>query len=125
MSDKYNITVTVRTQYLTEQSEPDQDKYLFAYFITIKNTGQIPAQLLSRHWIINDSNGRTHEVRGAGVVGHQPVLRPGEEFQYQSGTPLETPVGTMKGTFQMVAEDGTQFDAIVPEFILAMPRVLH
>ena len=90
-----------------------------------KNTGQIAAQLISRHWIITDAEGRKQEVKGLGVVGNQPLLKPGEEFQYQSGTPLPTPVGTMRGSYQMVAEDGTAFDAPVAEFILSMPRTLH
>ena len=122
---KYNISVSVRTQFIPEQSDREAGPFVFAYFITIKNTGEMPAQLISRHWIIHDAHGNAHEVKGLGVVGNQPVLKPGEEFQYQSGTPLPTPVGTMRGTYQMVAEDGTRFDAAVPEFILSMPRVLH
>ena len=125
MSSPYSIAVTVKTQFLDEQSDPDHDKHLFAYFITIKNTGTMAAQLISRHWVILDSNGRVNEVRGLGVVGHQPTLQPGEEFQYQSGTPLETPVGTMKGSYQMVAADGHKFDAEIAEFVLSMPRTLH
>ena len=124
-SRKYEITVSVRTQFVPEQSDPSSGPYVFAYYITLKNTGSMPAQLISRHWIITDAEGRSQEVKGLGVVGHQPLLKPGEEFQYQSGTPLNTPVGTMRGTYQMVAEDGTQFDADIPEFVLSMPRTLH
>jgi ApaG protein len=122
---KYEIKVSVRTEFLPDQSDREAGPYVFAYFITIRNTGQVAAQLISRHWIITDAEGRSQEVRGLGVVGNQPLLKPGEEFQYQSGTPLPTPVGTMRGTYQMVAEDGTAFDADVPEFILSMPRILH
>lgn len=122
---RYEITVSVRTQFVPEQSDTASGPYVFAYFITLKNTGSVPAQLISRHWIITDAEGRSQEVKGLGVVGHQPLLKPGEEFQYQSGTPLGTPVGTMRGTYQMVADDGTQFDADIPEFVLSMPRTLH
>ena len=124
-SKKYAITVTVRTQYIQDQSDAQKGPFVFAYFITIRNSGQIAAQLISRHWIITDAEGRSQEVKGLGVVGQQPLLKPGEEYQYQSGTPLNTPVGTMRGTYQMVAEDGTRFDAAVPDFILSMPRTLH
>ena len=122
---KYNISVSVRTQFIPEQSDREAGPFVFAYFITIKNTGEMAAKLISRHWVIVDANGRSQEVKGLGVVGNQPLLKPGEQFEYQSGTPLPTPVGTMRGTYQMVAEDGTRFDAAVPEFILSMPRVLH
>ena len=122
---KYDISVSVRTQFLPEQSDRERGPFVFAYFITIRNTGLVPAQLISRHWIITDAEGRSQEVKGLGVVGQQPLLKPGEEFQYQSGTPLATPVGTMRGTYQMVAEDGAQFDAPVAEFVLSMPRTLH
>ena len=98
---------------------------MFAYTITIRNIGAMPAQLLSRHWIITDGNNHVQEVRGPGVVGEQPLLAPGEQFEYTSGTALATPVGTMRGTYQMVAEDGTHFDAEIPEFTLSVPRVLH
>ena len=125
MGGKYEITVSVRTQFVPEQSDTASGPFVFAYFVTLKNTGSMPAQLISRHWIITDAEGRSQEVKGLGVVGHQPLLKPGEEFQYQSGTPLGTPVGTMRGTYQMVAEDGTQFDAPIPEFVLSMPRTLH
>lgn len=122
---KYDVNVSVRTEFLPDQSDREAGPYVFAYFITIRNAGEIAAQLISRHWIITDATGRVQEVKGLGVVGNQPLLKPGEEFQYQSGTPLPTPVGTMRGSYQMVAEDGTQFEAQVSEFILSMPRVLH
>lgn len=125
MTNKYQFSVDVVSQYLPEQSEPDKNNYAFAYTVTITNTGQIPAQLISRHWIITDSDNQVREVKGLGVVGHQPLLQPGQKFEYTSGTPLATPVGTMKGSFQIVAEDGTPFDAPVAEFALAIPRTLH
>ena len=122
---KYQINVTTRTTYVPEQSDPDSGRYVFAYTITIRNTGSVTAQLISRHWIITDTNNRVQEVRGLGVVGEQPLLKADESFEYTSGTAIATPVGTMRGTYQMVAEDGLQFDAPVPEFTLSMPRVLH
>ena len=122
---KYDITVAARTAFIPDQSDLDSGRYVFAYTITITNTGTLPAQLVSRHWIITDSNSQVQEVRGLGVVGEQPTLRPNESFQYTSGTAIATPVGTMRGTYQMVAEDGMQFDAPIPEFTLSMPRVLH
>jgi ApaG protein len=122
---KYRIDVQPVAQFIPDQSDPEEDRYLFAYTITITNTGEVPAQLVSRHWIITDAHEEIQEVRGLGVVGKQPLLKPGESFQYTSGSSLTTPVGTMKGTYQMVAEDGTHFDAEIPEFTLAMPRVLH
>ena len=126
MADKkYDITVAARTAFIPDQSDVDGSRYVFAYTITITNTGMLPAQLVSRHWIITDSNNQVQEVRGLGVVGEQPTLRPNESFQYTSGTAIATPVGTMRGTYQMVAEDGMQFDAPIPEFTLSMPRVLH
>lgn len=124
-SKKYEISVTVETQYLPEQSDPQDGRYVFAYSISILNTGNIAAQLISRHWIINDAESHVQEVRGLGVVGHQPLLKPGESFEYTSGCVLTTPVGSMHGSYQMVAEDGTQFEAPIAEFTLAMPRVLH
>jgi ApaG protein len=122
---KYDITVAARTAFIPDQSDVDTGRYVFAYTITITNTGSVPAQLVSRHWIITDSNNQVQEVRGAGVIGEQPLLRPNESFQYTSGTAIATPVGTMRGSYQMVAEDGVQFDAPIPEFTLSMPRVLH
>ncbi|HJV82429.1 Co2+/Mg2+ efflux protein ApaG [Noviherbaspirillum sp.] len=121
----YEFTVVVKTQYLAEQSDPDRSNYVFAYTITVKNTGDVAAQLISRHWIIVDGNNRIEEVRGLGVVGHQPLLQPGEQFEYTSGTALATPQGSMVGTYFCVAEDGEQFEAKIPEFILSLPRTLH
>ena len=122
---KYHISISVNTAYLAEQSDPSADRYVFAYTITIANTGTVAAQLISRHWIITDAENVTQEVKGLGVVGEQPLLRPGESFEYTSGTAMATPVGTMHGTYQMVAEDGNKFDAEIPVFTLSMPRVLH
>ncbi len=122
---KYRIEIAPVAEFIPDQSSPDDDRYLFAYTITIRNVGEMPAQLVSRHWIITDANQAVQEVRGLGVVGKQPLLKPGESFQYTSGSQLATPVGTMRGSYQMVAEDGTHFEAEIPEFTLAMPRVLH
>ena len=128
---QYQFTCEVQPQYLAEQSSPDEGLYAFAYTITITNTGDVPAQLISRHWIIDDARGHTEEVKGLGVVGQQPLLRPGESFQYTSGTRLRTPQGSMRGLYFCVAEDGERFEALVPEFGLlahaddAPPRVLH
>ncbi len=122
---RYEITIAARTTFIPDQSDTDSGRYAFAYTITITNTGNVPAQLVSRHWIITDANNQVHEVRGLGVVGEQPYLRPQESFEYTSGTAIATPVGTMRGSYQMVAEDGVQFDAPIPEFTLAMPRILH
>jgi ApaG protein len=124
-NDDLAIDIEVATQYMPEQSDPDEDRYFFAYTITVSNTGSVAAQLISRHWIITDATGKVEEVRGQGVVGHQPTLQPGESFEYTSGCPLATPVGTMQGSYQMVTEDGTHFDVPIPEFVLAMPRTLH
>jgi ApaG protein len=121
----YELSVTVKTLYVPEQSDPERSNYVFAYTITIKNTGQITAQLISRHWIITDANNRIDEVRGLGVVGHQPLLAPGEVFEYTSGTSLHTQQGSMTGTFFCVAEDGEQFEVKIPEFVLSLPRTLH
>ncbi|MES2538735.1 MAG: Co2+/Mg2+ efflux protein ApaG [Pseudomonadota bacterium] len=121
----YEFTVSVRTQYLEEQSDPDHANYVFAYAITIKNSGQVAAQLISRHWVITDANNHVEEVRGLGVVGHQPLLKPGEQFEYTSGTSLATPQGSMHGEYFCVAEDGEQFKAKIPEFVLSLPRTLH
>ncbi len=121
----YNIKVSVDTTYLESQSDKSDDRYVFAYTVTIQNNGDVPAKLLTRHWVITDSNGKIQEVRGDGVVGEQPHLKPGEGFQYTSGTMLETPVGTMHGSYQMQADDGTEFDAEIELFTLSAPRVLH
>jgi ApaG protein len=122
---KYEITVSARTSYIPEQSDADAGRYVFAYTITLQNTGTVTAQLLSRHWIITDANSQSQEVRGLGVVGEQPTLRPDQRYEYTSGTAIATPVGTMRGTYQMVADDGLQFNAKIPEFTLSIPRVLH
>jgi ApaG protein len=119
------IKVGVETRYIEDQSNPEQNYYVFAYTITIQNKGKQNAQLLTRHWVITDSNSKIQEVRGDGVVGEQPLLKPGEEFVYTSGTRLETAVGTMKGSYQMLADDGSHFDAEIEEFVLSTPRVLH
>jgi ApaG protein len=124
-SKKYQITVTAAPQFLAEQSDPAAERYVFAYTITLENVGTVAAQLISRHWIITDGNSQEQEVRGLGVVGEQPLLRPGEKFEYTSGCQLDTPVGTMRGSYQMTADDGTQFEAEIAEFTLAIPRVLH
>ena len=121
----YDVSVGTTTQYLADQSDESADRYVFSYTITIRNAGNASAQLISRHWIITDSRGQVQEVRGLGVVGAQPMLRPGETFEYTSGTSITTPVGTMRGTYQMVGEDGARFDAAIPEFTLSVPRVLH
>ncbi len=125
MSAKYEFSVSVQPRFLPEESDPERGRYLFAYTVTVRNTGEVAAQLISRHWIITDGEGRVQEVRGLGVVGEQPLLAPGEAFEYTSGCPLATPVGTMRGSYQCVAADGTRFDAPIPEFVLSMPRALH
>jgi ApaG protein len=127
MSDKqpYAIQIAVQSRFLDEQSAPDDNRYVFAYTINIANAGSVAARLLSRHWVITDANGKIQEVRGDGVVGEQPHLQPGQAFQYTSGAVLETAVGTMHGTYQMVADDGRRFDAPIPQFVLAIPRTLH
>lgn len=121
----YEFTVAVRTRYLDDQSDPSCNKYIFAYTITIRNTGQITAQLVSRSWTIVDANNHVDHVKGLGVVGHQPLLKPGEQFEYTSGTSLPTPDGSMNGEYFCVAEDGEQFVAKIPEFTLSLPRTLH
>jgi ApaG protein len=122
---RYEVSVSPQAQYLADQSDEPANRFVFAYTITLRNTGTVPAQLISRHWIITDANSQVQEVRGLGVVGEQPLLAPGESFQYTSGAAIATPVGTMRGTYQMVAEDGTRFDAPIPEFTLSIPRTLH
>ena len=125
----YQFTVDVLPQYLPEQSDPAQDFYSFSYTITITNSGDVPAQLVSRHWIINDAQGHTEEVKGLGVVGHQPLLQPGESFQYTSGCRLRTTTGTMRGIYFCVAEDAERFEVSIPAFVLdagsGPSRVLH
>jgi len=122
---QYAVAVAAATQYLAEQSDEAAGRYVFAYTITLRNTGSVAAQLISRHWIITDAQGLVQEVRGLGVVGAQPRLEPGQSFEYTSGTAIGTAVGTMKGSYQMVASDGTRFEAPIPEFTLSVPRVLH
>jgi ApaG protein len=122
---KYDITVKTRSSYLPEQSDTASQRYVFAYTITITNTGTVAAQLVSRHWVISDADNQVQEVRGAGVVGEQPLLKPQESFEYTSGAAIATPVGSMRGSYQMVAEDGVKFDAEIPAFTLSAPRVLH
>lgn len=131
---KYEFMVEVAPQYLPDQSNPEQDLYVFAYTITVTNTGEVAAQLIARSWNVNDANGHTERVKGLGVVGQQPLLKPGQSFEYTSGTRLRTPTGTMHGVFFCVAEDGEKFDADVPMFVLdalsgdhglGKPRTLH
>jgi ApaG protein len=122
---KYAFSVNVETAYLSDQSNPDENQYALSYTITISNVGSIAAQLISRHWIITDANNHVQEVKGLGVVGAQPLLQPGQQFQYTSGTLLATPIGSMRGTYQIVAEDGTLFDAVIASFTLAVPKMLN
>jgi len=124
-SKKYGITVLPKASYLADQSDPAKDHYVFSYTITITNTGDVAAQIVSRHWIITDAEHRVQEVKGLGVVGQQPLLQPGESFEYTSGASIPTPVGTMHGTYEMRAEDGHAFDATIPPFTLSVPRTLH
>lgn len=124
-SQTYRIDVDVETQYIAEQSLPEQDHFVFAYTITIYNSGEVPAQLLRRHWVITDANNKVQEVRGEGVVGEQPYLKPGEQYRYTSGTMLETPVGSMHGSYHLIADDGVEFEAEIPRFTLSVPRMLH
>jgi len=124
-SEKYRIEIAARVNFLAEQSDEADGRFVFAYTITLTNASDSAVQLVSRHWIITDSEHHIQEVRGKGVVGEQPVLKPGQSFEYSSGTVLATQVGTMQGSYQMVAEDGTEFDAPIPMFVLSVPRVLH
>ncbi len=119
------IRIQVATSYIDDQSEPDADRYVFAYTITISNIGDVAAKLLSRHWVITDANGKVQEVSGDGVVGEQPHLNPGERFRYSSGAVIETPVGAMQGLYRMIADDGASFDAPIAPFTLAVPGLLH
>ena len=120
-----NIHVDVETTFVPAQSDPGQNRFVFAYTITIRNQGSVPAKLLTRHWLITDANGKVQEVRGEGVVGEKPHLNPGEGFRYSSGAILETPVGAMQGTYQMVNDQGEHFDAPIAPFRLAVPGLLH
>lgn len=122
---KHQIDIAVKTTYVPNQSTPESNRYVFAYTITITNAGTVPARLVARHWVITDANEKTQEVRGEGVVGEQPYLTPGTSFEYTSGTMLETPVGIMRGSYQMEADDGTRFNAEIPAFHLSIPRTLH
>lgn len=123
--DKYRVNIAVKVNYLAEQSDEADGRFVFAYTVTLTNAGETSVQLISRHWVITDAEYHVQEVRGKGVVGEQPVLQPGQSFEYSSGTVLATQVGTMRGSYQMVAEDGTEFDAPIPQFVLSVPRVLH
>jgi len=126
MTDKtYDISVDVQPAYIAEQSDPKNNQYVFSYTVTIKNTGNLPVKLLTRHWIITDGDGQTQEVKGEGVVGEKPYLKPGEDFRYTSGTMMKTPIGTMHGSYQMIADDGVNFDAEIPSFSLNVPKMLH
>ncbi|MBA4291184.1 MAG: Co2+/Mg2+ efflux protein ApaG [Pseudomonas sp.] len=126
MSDsRYKIDVSVVTRYLPEQSQPEQSRFAFAYTVTVSNNGELPAKLLSRHWVITDGDGRVQEVRGAGVIGQQPLIAPGASHIYSSGTVMATRVGIMQGSYQMLAEDGKRFDALIEPFRLAVPGSLH
>jgi len=122
---RHQIKVEVESTYLEDQSEPAEQRFVFAYTVTLRNSGMVPARLLTRHWIITDANGHVQEVRGEGVVGEQPHLQPGQGFRYSSGAVLETPVGSMHGSYQMLGDDGAQFDAPIPAFRLAKPGLLH
>jgi ApaG protein len=122
---KHEIRIAAQSRYLPEQSNPEQGVYAFAYTMTITNAGAVPTQLISRHWLIEDGNGRVKEVKGLGVVGHQPLLRPGQSFEYTSGSQIDTPSGRMQGSFFFVSEDGARFDAPIEAFMLSMPRTLH
>ncbi|KHK65321.1 MULTISPECIES: Co2+/Mg2+ efflux protein ApaG [Pseudomonas] len=126
MSDpRYQVDVSVATRFLAEQSQPEHNRFAFAYTITVRNNGSLPARLLSRHWVITDGDGHVEEVRGEGVVGQQPLIDAGKSHSYSSGTVMTTKVGTMQGTYQMLAEDGKRFDAIIKPFRLAVPGALH
>jgi ApaG protein len=122
---RYEVTVEPVARFLADQSDPAKNQYVFTYTITITNTGDVAAQLLGRHWIITDADHKVQEVRGLGVVGQQPLLQPGESFEYTSGASIPTNVGTMHGTYQMLAADGKAFDAPIPPFTLSVPRTLH
>jgi len=121
----FDVKIVAQVKHLAEQSDEADNRFVFSYTITLTNNGNSAVQLLSRHWIITDGNNQIQEVRGQGVVGEQPVIKPGQSFGYTSGTVLSTPVGTMTGSYQMVSEDGTKFDAPIPQFVLSVPRVLH
>ena len=123
--NKYAVLVQVKSVFIPDQSNISENRYVFSYTVTITNTGNIAAQLVSRHWVITDANNQVQEVKGLGVVGAQPLLQPDEKFEYSSGTVLKTPVGSMHGTYKMVAIDGTYFDGVIETFSLSQPRILH
>ena len=125
MSPRHNIQVSVETEFLADQSDPDSQRWVCAYHITIRNEGTVSARLLTRHWVITDGEDRVQEVHGEGVIGEQPHIAPGQTFSYTSGAILETEVGSMRGSYQMIGEDGTHFDAEIPMFTLAVPHALH
>ena len=122
---KHQIDVAVKSAYVEAQSAPESNRYVFAYTVRITNHGSVAARLLTRHWVITDGNNKTQEVRGPGVVGEQPYLAPGKSYEYSSGAVLETPFGSMRGSYQMIADDGVEFDAEIPAFVLTIPRTLH
>ncbi len=124
-SARYRIGISVSTKYIADQSNPDDSEYVFAYTVSIVNEGTVASQLISRHWVIEDANGQVSEVKGLGVVGHQPLLQPGEKFEYSSGSQLHTATGSMQGSYLFVAEDGERFDQDIPMFVLSAPRTLH
>ena len=121
----YAIEVSVEARFVPEQSQPEAERFVFGYTVTLRNVGEMPARLLSRHWIITDAHGKVEEVRGDGVVGEQPRLHPGEQYVYTSGAVLGTSVGTMRGAYHLHADDGTDFETPIPEFVLSIPRTLH
>lgn len=124
-SNRHDIRIAVETNYLSAQSDPEQSRFVFAYTITIQNHGEVASRLMTRHWVITDANGHVQEVRGDGVVGEQPFLKPGQGFRYSSGAVLETPAGSMEGSYRMIDIDGEEFDASIPPFSLAIPGSLH
>lgn len=124
-SGKYQIRIEIHSVFIAEQSDPEEEQFAFAYTVRILNTGSVPSQLISRHWIIEDESGQVAEVRGLGVVGRQPLLQPGEQFEYTSGSQLRSPTGAMHGSYFFVAEDGHRFDTDIPQFVLSAPRTLH
>ena len=125
MSQEYQFQISVKTQYIDEQSEPENERFVFAYTITIENTGDLGAKLDSRHWVITDANGEVTEVQGQGVIGEQPYIEPGKSYQYSSGAVINTPIGTMEGNYNMIGQNGAEFEAPIPVFSLAAPGVLH
>ncbi|AOE48925.1 Co2+/Mg2+ efflux protein ApaG [Kangiella sediminilitoris] len=125
MSEDYQFQISVKTEYIEEQSEPENERYVFAYTVTIENTGELGAKLDSRHWVITDANGEVTEVQGQGVIGEQPFIEPGKSYQYSSGAVIATPIGTMEGDYSMIGQNGAEFKAPIPVFSLTTPGVLH